>query len=167
MRTLTSSLALPLLLTLTASAADFSTGLSAYQKKDYAAAVKEWRPLAEMGDAPSQFNLGLLYVDGLGVPQDYGQALTWFTRSAQQDYAKAQLNLGAMYGAGRGVKRDYIQAYKWLNVCAAKGDQKCVAQRDLVAQKLKPKQLAAAQRLASEFTPKQEPGKPDPDNPDK
>lgn len=118
--------------------------------------------MAEKGDAPSQFNLGLLYVDGLGVPQDYNQAVSWFERSAQQDYAKAQLNLGAMYGGGRGVKRDYVQAYKWLNICAAKGDRKCVAQRDLVAQKLKPKQLATAQRLASEFRPKQEPGKSEP-----
>src|SRR5271170_7846854 len=109
MRTLTPSLALPLFLSL-AAAADFSAGLSAYQKKDYAAAVKEWRPLAEMGDAPSQFNLGLLYIDGLGVPQDYGQAISWFERSAQQGYEKAQLNLGAMYGGGRGVKRDYVQA---------------------------------------------------------
>src|ERR1035441_824103 len=143
MRTLSSSLALPLFLALRISAADFSAGLSAYQKKDYAAAVKEWRPLAEKGDAPSQFNLGLMYVDGLGVPQDYNQALSWFERSAQQDYAKAQLNLGAMYASGKGVKRD------------------------LVAGKLKPKQLVAAQKLSSEFTPKQEPGKSDPDNPDK
>jgi TPR repeat protein len=167
MRTLSSSLALPLFLVLTISAADFSAGLSAYQKKDYPTAVKEWRPLAEKGDSPSQFNLGLMYVDGLGVPQDYNQALNWFERSAQQDYAKAQLNLGAMYASGKGIKRDYIQAYKWLNVCAAKGEPKCVAQRDLVAEKLKPKQLATAQRLSSEFTPRQEPGKSDPDNPDK
>lgn len=167
MRTLSTSLALLLFLTLAAVAADFSAGLTAYQQKDYATAVKEWRPLAEKGDAPSQFNLGLMYVDGLGVPQDYNQALSWFQRSAQQDYPKAQLNLGAMYASGKGVKRDYVQAYKWLNVCAAKGEQKCVAQRDLVAEKLKPKQLATAQKLSSEFTPRQEPGKPDPDNPDK
>jgi TPR repeat protein len=167
MRTLPSSLAVLLSLSLAAFAADFSAGLDAYQKKDYTKAAKEWRALAEKGDAPSQFNLGLLYVDGLGVPQDYTQAATWFERSAEQDYEKAQLNLGAMYGAGRGVKRDFVQAYKWLNVCAAKGDQKCVAQRDLVAQKLKPKQLVLAQHLASQFAPKQEPGKSDADNPDK
>lgn len=167
MRNITSLVALPLFLAVTLSAADFSTGLTAYQKKDYATAAKEWRPLAEKGDAPSQFNLGLLYIDGLGVPQDFGQAVSWFERSAQQDYAKAQLNLGALYASGKGVKRDYVQAYKWLNVCAAKGEQKCVAQRDLVAEKLKPKQLATAQRLASQFQPKQEPGKEDLNNPDK
>ncbi len=162
MRSLTSTLTLASFLVLTAAASDFNTGLRAYEKKDYTAAANEWRPLAEKGDAPSQFNLGLLYVDGLGVPQDYSQAVNWFERSAQQDYAKAQLNLGALYATGKGIKRDYVQAYKWLNICAAKGDQKCVAQRDLVGQKLKPKQIATAQHLASEFKPKQEPGKSEP-----
>jgi TPR repeat protein len=155
------------MLAISAGASDFSAGLRAYQKGDYTAAFNEWRPLADKGDAPSQFNLGLLYVDGHGVPQDYTEAAKWFERAAQQDYEKAQLNLGALYGVGKGVKRDYIQAYKWLNLCAAKGDSKCQAQRDLVAQKLKPKQLATAQRLSSEFKPRPEPGKDDPDNPDK
>lgn len=133
---------------------DFGTGLSAYQKGDYATAIKEWRPMAEQGDAAAQFNLGLLYYDGLGVPQDYAQAADWFLRSAEQDYGKAQLNLGALYGIGKGVKRDYVQAYKWLNLCAAKGDSKCVAQRDLVAKKLNASKLATAQRLSAEFAPK-------------
>jgi TPR repeat protein len=163
MRDLTSCLTLISFLALTAAAADFNTGLNAYQKKDYSTAAKEWRTLADKGDSRAQFNLGLLYVDGLGVPLDYSQAVRWFERSAQQDYPKAQLNLGIMYRDGKGIKRDYVQAYMWLNLCAAKGEAKCVAKRDELAQKLKPKQLATAQRLASEFTPKQEPGKSEPD----
>src|ERR1700736_1533828 len=138
-------------LALSTRAADFTVGLSAYQKGDYVTAANEWRPLAEKGDAPSQFNLGLLYVDGHGVPQDFGQAVNWFERSAKQDYVKAQLNLGAMYGGGKGVKRDYVQAYKWLNVCAAKGDMRCQSERDLVARKLSRSQLVTAQQLASEW----------------
>jgi len=141
------------------SAADFNTGLTAYNKGDYSAAVKEWRPLAEQGVAAAQFNLGLMYYDGHGVPLDFEQAATWFTKAAEQDYAKAQYDLGAMYGIGKGVKRDYVQAYKWLNLCAAKGDARCAEQRDLVAKKLKASQLTAAQRLSSEFTPKKEPEK--------
>ena len=146
-----------LLLALTIPAfADFSAGMAAYQKGDYVAAAKEWRPLADGGDAPSQFNLGLLYYDGHGVPLDYAQAASWFRRAADQDYTKAQHNLGAMYGAGKGVKRDFVQAYVWLNICAAKGDSGCVDQRDLVAKKLKGKQLETAQRLASDWKPKKE-----------
>ena len=135
-------------------AADFNSGLTAYNKGDYVTAVKEWRPLADQGVAAAQFNLGLLYYDGHGVPLDFAQAADWFTKAAEQDYAKAQYDLGAMYGIGKGVKRDYVQAYKWLNLCAAKGDARCAEQRDLVAKKLKASQLTAAQRLSSEFTPK-------------
>jgi TPR repeat protein len=138
------------------AAADFATGLAAYQKGDYATAAKEWMPLAEQGDAPTQYNLGLLYLDGHGVPQSPAEAVKWFKRAAEQDYTDAQHNLGAMYGSGQGVKRDYIQAYKWLNICAAKGNAGCASQRDLVAKKLKRSQLETAQRLSTEFKPKKE-----------
>jgi uncharacterized protein len=136
--------------------ADFQAGMDAYQKGDYVAAAKEWRPLAEQGDAVAQFNLGLLYLDGHGVPQSSEEASNWFRRAAEQDYVQAQHNLGAMYGSGQGVKRDYVQAYKWLNICAAKGNNGCVTQRDLIAKKLKPGQVAEAQRLATAFKPQKE-----------
>jgi TPR repeat protein len=139
--------------------ADFQAGLDAFQKGDYTTAAKEWRPLAEEGDPMAQFNLGLMYLDGHGVPQSAAEAVNWFRRAAEQDYAQAQHNLGAMYGSGQGVKRDYIQAYKWLNLCAAKGNAGCVTQRDLIAKKLKPGQIAEAQRLATAFQPQQESAK--------
>jgi len=138
------------------SAADFASGLNAYKKGDYVTAAKEWRPLADQGDPAVQFNLGLLYLDGQGVPQDLDQAVKWFNRSAEQGYDKAQLNLGALYATGKGVKRDYVQAYKWLNICSSQGNAKCVAQRDLVAKKLSGSKLASAQHLASEWSPKKE-----------
>jgi len=136
--------------------ADFQAGLEAYQKGDYVGAAKEWRTLAEQGDPIAQFNLGLLYLDGHGVPQSSAEAANWFRRAAEQDYPQAQHNLGAMYGSGQGVKRDYVQAYKWLNLCAAKGNSGCVTQRDMIAKKLKPAQVAEAQRLATDFKPQKE-----------
>ena len=130
--------------------------LTAYQKGDYVTAAKEWRPLADEGDAPTQYNLGLMYLDGHGVAQDYAEAAKWFRRSAEQDYTEAQHDLGAMYGAGQGVKRDYVEAYKWLNICAAKGNAGCISQRDLIAKKLKPAQITQAQRLSTDSRPKKE-----------
>jgi len=144
------------LITAVPALADFQAGLDAYQKGDYPGAAKEWRPLAEQGDPEAQYNMGLLYLDGKGVPQSPAEAANWFRRAAEQDYEKAQHNLGAMYGSGQGVKRDYIQAYKWLNICAAKGNAGCVTQRDLVAKKLKPNQVSEAQRLATDFKPQKE-----------
>jgi hypothetical protein len=50
--------------------ADFQDGLDAYNKQDYTAAFKEWQPLAKQGNADAQNNLGAMYVNGKGVPQD-------------------------------------------------------------------------------------------------
>ena len=51
--------------------ADFNKGLNAAQNGDYATALKEWKPLAEQGDAEAQINLGVMYNHGWGVPQDF------------------------------------------------------------------------------------------------
>jgi uncharacterized protein len=149
-------LVLPLLIAALPASADFHAGLDAFQKGDYVEAAKQWHPLADDGDPVAQYNLGLLYLDGKGVPQSPTEAANWFRRAAEQDYTEAQHNLGAMYGSGQGVKRDYIQAYKWLNICAAKGNLGCMTQRDLIAKKLKSGQLTEAQRLATEFKPQKE-----------
>ena len=138
--------------------ADFAAGAAAYDKGDYATALKEWEPLAQAGGAAAQFDLGLLYYDGRGVPQDFAQAAEWFEKAANQGYAKAQHNLGAMYAVGKGIKRDYAQAYKWLSLCAAAGEESCAAQRDLIAQKLSSSKLAAAQRLTRDWKPSRPPG---------
>lgn len=157
MRTAWIALAVASLLPAAPAAADFAAGLAAYQKQDYAAALKEWQPLAEGGSYDAQYNVALLYLDGKGVARNYEEAAKWFARAANQGHVKAQHNLGAMYGIGQGVKRDYVQAYKWLSLCAAKGDGGCASQRDQVEKKLRSKKLAEAQRLASEWKPTEEP----------
>jgi len=47
--------------------ADFQAGEDAYDREDYATALKEWRPLAEQGNADAQFNLGVMYEQGQGL----------------------------------------------------------------------------------------------------
>ena len=132
---------------------DFASALRAYQEKDYATAAKEWRELADGGDPASQFNLGLLYLDGIGVPQSITEAIEWFRRAADPGYPKAQYNLGGMYAAGKVVRRDYITAHMWLNLCAATADPKCIAQRDLVQAKMRDRDILEAQRRAAAWKP--------------
>ena len=70
---------LPLLLALQGLAwGGYVEGLAAAVAGDYATALREFRPLAERGQSDAQFNLGLIYSNGLGVPQDYVQAHKWF-----------------------------------------------------------------------------------------
>jgi TPR repeat protein len=100
------------------AAAGFYEGLQAYSAGDYATALKEWRPLAEQGDAGAQFNLGVMYSQGRGVPQDYAEAVKWYRLAAEQGYASAQFNLGLMFDFGQGVPQNEAEAAKWYRLAA-------------------------------------------------
>jgi TPR repeat protein len=104
-----------------AYAQDFERGYKAAEKGDYATALKEWLPLAEQGDAQAQYNLGLMYNIGQGVPQNYQEALRLYSLAAAQGNADAQSNLGSAYERGRGVPQDYKEALKWYRLAAAQG----------------------------------------------
>jgi hypothetical protein len=64
MRHLTAILCLTLAVLLGCTSPD-QKGLDAYNRGDYATALREWRPLAEQGDASAQFNLVLMYALGM------------------------------------------------------------------------------------------------------
>lgn len=114
-------IALLLLMTATAWAADFEKGLTAYDRGDYATAFSEWRPLAEQGNPDAQYNLGVLYDQGQGVPQDESEAAIWYRRAAAQGDAVAQAMLASMYDHGRGVPQDSYQAMAWYRQVAKQG----------------------------------------------
>ena len=95
--------------------------MAAYQRGDYATAIRELRPLAEQGDAEAQYNLGVIYDRGQGVTQDYAEAVKWYRKAAEQGDARAQGNLGVMYSTGRGVPQDYAEAAKWFRKAAEQG----------------------------------------------
>lgn len=177
-------LALALILFLAVGAparAGFDEGLAAYERGDYAAAYREFLPLAQAGDASAQFTLGQLYRNGWGVAQYYAEAVKWYRLAAEQGVADAALSLGHMYSVGQGVAQDYAQTAKWYRQAAEQGvviaqfnlvvmykDGRGVAQdfvqahmwanlagwaseRDALARVMTPAQIARAQELARQM----------------
>ena len=63
---------------------DFQKGFTAYKSGDYATALRNWAPLAEQGHATAQYNLGLMYRNGKGVPQNHKTAVKWYRLAAEQ-----------------------------------------------------------------------------------
>ena len=94
-----------------------------FNARDYAACLKELRPLAEQGYPSAQYMLGCMYDDGLGVTQDDKETVKWFQLAAEQGYACAQYNLGLMYYSTKcdQVEQDYEEAVKWLRLAAEQG----------------------------------------------
>ncbi len=138
---------------------DFNAGVAAYKQGDYATAYREWRPLAEQGNAKAQYNLGVIFLNGEGVHQDDAESVRWWRKAAEQGHAEAQFNLGFMYYNGRGVPQDYAQAHMWYHLAAStsppgKDRDQAVKNRDIIAEKMTPAQISEAQKLAREWKPK-------------
>ena len=62
--------------------AGWNEAKAAYARGDYATEFREIKLLAEQGLASAQYNLGVMYDEGQGVPQDYVQAHMWFSLAA-------------------------------------------------------------------------------------
>ncbi len=115
-------LALVVVLVAAPAWADFKAGVEAYDRGDYATALTEFRPLAQQGNAKAQFNLGLMYSKGQGVPQDDKEAVRWYRLAAEQGQASAQNNLGVAYSEGRGVPLEDKEAVRWYRLAAEQGN---------------------------------------------
>jgi predicted nucleic acid-binding Zn-ribbon protein len=90
----------------------------AFDRANYATALKVWLPLAEQGDQAAQTYVGEIFEKGLGVQPDYAVAATWYRRAAERGYSRAALNLGNLYERGLGVPRDPAQALSWYRRAA-------------------------------------------------
>ena len=102
-------------------AQSFEDGFKAYEAGDYSTAFNIWLPLAVRGDARAQYNLGIMYDKGDGVPQDYAKAARWQRMAAEQGLPHAQYILGWMYRKGEGVQQDYAEAVRWYRMAADQG----------------------------------------------
>jgi hypothetical protein len=105
-----------------AAAGPLDDGQVAYSRGDFTTALKLWRPLAEQGIAAAQYDLGLIYHNGQGVPRDYAEAMSWYRKAAEQGYADGQFEVGSLYANGRGVPQDYTEAMKWYRLAAERGN---------------------------------------------
>jgi hypothetical protein len=130
-------------------------------RQDQSEAVKWFRQAADQDDVVAQFHLGVMLAKGQGVPQDDVEAANWFRRAADLGDAQAQYNLGLYYAKGEAGEPDNVSAHMWFNLAAthfppSDTDDRTAAvrNRDLVAEKMTPAQIAQAQRRAREWRPK-------------
>ena len=82
----------------------------------------KWYQLAaDQKHARAQYNLGVMYENGMGVAQSHEEAVKWFRLAADQGYATAQNTLGAMYQDGNWVSQSHEEAIKWYQLAATQG----------------------------------------------
>jgi hypothetical protein len=102
-----------------AFAGPLEDAVAAYQRGDYATALRLWHPLAEQGGANAQFRLGVMYDSGHGMLRSNAEAIKWYRKAAEQDDAVAQFDLGVMYA--KGVSPNHAEAALWYRLAADHG----------------------------------------------
>ena len=101
---------------------NFQAGIAAYQANNLPLAYKEFLTAAKDGDADSQFNVALMYEQGIGITKDEKEAVVWYGKSAAQDNSAAQFNLGVLYENGRGTAVNFAKANEWYRKASVQGD---------------------------------------------
>jgi uncharacterized protein len=110
------------MLALSPAWADYDDAIKFYDRGDYAAALRELRPLAAQGNLDAQAKLGQMYIDGRGVKADFTTAMRWLKQAATEgDVAAAESDIGRLYYNGAGVKRDFGEAARWFQKAADQG----------------------------------------------
>lgn len=112
-------------------------------------ALDWYRKAADRGFPPAQISLAEMYENGAGVPKDHAQSAKWYLAAAEQGSKPAQFATGLKYESGDGVKQDLVQAYLWFSLAAD------TTNRNLVAAKMTPAQIATATKLVRDWKPKQ------------
>ena len=73
---------------------------AAYVNRDYATALRLWKPMAEQGNAEAENGLAALYEGGWGVPKDEDKALSLYLQAAAKGNSAAECSLGETYIVG-------------------------------------------------------------------
>jgi TPR repeat protein len=116
-----------LLITGLAVAGPLEDATKAYDHGDYATAFRIFKPLAEEGNASTQYKLAFMYMRGESIPRDFAEGQKWIRKAAEQGNADAQYSLGMDYDIGHGVPKDFAEALKWFWKAAEQGN--CMALR--------------------------------------
>ena len=114
-------------------AAAYNLGLQLYKLQKFAEAASYYRRAAILNDKDAQFNLGVMYEQGRGVPHSLKHACKLYIKAANRGHAEACFYMGLKYQDGCKtsgtkrkpgaviVKQDVKQAIRYFRVAAEKG----------------------------------------------
>ena len=145
-----------LLISVSVARADFNDGVVAYLMGDYETAYNTMISIAKTKeeDPLPQYYLGMMYLKGQGVEQDYAQASEWFRKAAENRLPQAQYKLANLYTQGKGVPKDLEFAYIWYRVGASHQHHLSEKAVDKARSRLSETEYVEAEKQIGEFVKK-------------
>ena len=109
--------------TVAAFAGPWEDGMAAYNRGDYAPAIRLFRPLAEQGNPKAQNVLGVMFRKGEGVPKNPARAHMWFSFAAKRGEAGARAELREV--SRTMTAQEISQAEAMAKACEASNYRAC------------------------------------------
>ena len=97
-----------------------------YKEKEYAKALAALEKARSLDWVPALANLGVLYVNGHGVPKDEAKAAALFNAGAEKGDRLAMFFYAQCLEGGVGVRASRTEAVKWYREAASLGEPKAV-----------------------------------------
>jgi TPR repeat protein/uncharacterized caspase-like protein len=107
--------------TRTASSGALAQARAAFQRSDFAAAIKAWKVAAGWGEASAAYDLGVMAFTGQGEPKDQAEAVKWFAQAAKAGHPGGMVNYGLSLLNGYGVGANLPEGVHWLKAAADAG----------------------------------------------
>jgi len=85
--------------------------------------TRDPRKVFEQEDNHVLYNLGLMFLHGKRVQQNYTKAAKWFRKAAERGNIAAMYQLGEMYRCGEGVPQDDTEAIQWFRQAGENEDE--------------------------------------------
>lgn len=103
------------------SAEDLPTANDAFERAEYVTALELYETLAAQGEAEAQFQLGLMYEQGLGTDVDGQMAQRYYEQAAEQQSPQALDALGMLHLKGEGVIQNFKESLRLFQQAAEQG----------------------------------------------
>ena len=123
-----------------------------------ATAASGWFSRSASGGYPQgAYNLGILYEQGIGVPQNFDNAGQLYTQAANAGHAEATTGLGRLHATGLGTKQDLPRAWAFFSLAVKRGDEAAKAPLGELTALLSEEQFAEARKILVELSEEKEP----------
>ena len=100
---------------------DYRKARSAYEAGDYTKALQIFEQLSQAGDSQAQYDLSLMYLQGIGTNKNLEKGWTWMNRAADGGNVQAMLELAVRYQKSASLENAEQMAFLWFQRAAMAG----------------------------------------------
>jgi len=108
--------------TMVVGCSDYQTARRAYEVGRFTEALEILERLADQGDSRSQYEVALMYLQGIGTKVDPLRGGQWMLAAANNGNATAMVEIGGRFENGVNAEKNTILAFTWYRRAALTGD---------------------------------------------